>query len=97
MWNRKFRLPKASQVGFTCLTSQQSCGVNALSAVADATTLFECSLQPTPCSLVWLRAVTMTKKKTPRGAGYTVRVGGRKYLTASLLEEQVEAAQQQLT
>ena len=34
-------------------------------------------------------------KKPAKGKGYTVRIKGRKFLAASILEKQVEAAQKQ--
>lgn len=34
-------------------------------------------------------------KNSAKGKGYTIRIGGRKCLATSILEEQIEAAQKQ--
>jgi hypothetical protein len=39
---------------------------------------------------------TPARKKAPKGEGYSVRVGGKRVLKSSLLEEQVARAQQAL-
>lgn len=58
-------------------------------------------LRPTSDAIVSMDDSTSDDRKkgpakTPKGAGYTTRVDGKKKLTTSLLEQQLEQAQAKL-